>query len=319
MTAQSIFQDKLTVQHAPTGGAPAGMASSDALAAAITKAASSQTYYTIRFMVDRGRVANAFRAYSYFRWLDDALDGQAVAAAERLAIVEQQQALVDTLYRGAEPRDLSREEKLIAALVRSDRDPKSGLHAYIERLMAVMAFDANRRGRLISAAELDDYSLALAGAVTEALHYFIGHDSYAPNGAARYHAVIAAHITHMLRDTHEDVAAGYFNIPREVLEAGGIGADDFGSVPYRTWVKQRVELARSYFASGREQLARVESLRCRLAGYAYMARFEGVLAAIERDGYRLRADYQECKSLKACWLAVLNGLLRGHARGWGKS
>ena len=59
----------------------------------------------------------------------------------------------------------------------------------------------------------------------------------------------------------------------------------------------RVQLAREYFRAGRAHLARVESLRCRIAGYAYMARFESVLDAIERDGYRLRAAYPECKGL----------------------
>jgi phytoene/squalene synthetase len=44
------------------------------LAASITKAASKQTYYMIRFLVDRERVAEAYRAYAYFRWVDDFLD-----------------------------------------------------------------------------------------------------------------------------------------------------------------------------------------------------------------------------------------------------
>ena len=37
------------------------------LASSITKAASQQTYYTIRFLVDRERVPDAYRAYAYFR------------------------------------------------------------------------------------------------------------------------------------------------------------------------------------------------------------------------------------------------------------
>jgi hypothetical protein len=35
------------------------------LAAVITKKASKQTYYTIRFFVDRQRVDDAYRAYGY--------------------------------------------------------------------------------------------------------------------------------------------------------------------------------------------------------------------------------------------------------------
>ncbi|MBE0690098.1 MAG: hypothetical protein IH587_08265, partial [Anaerolineae bacterium] len=39
------------------------------LPARITKAASRQTFYTIRFLVDHGRVTDAYRAYAYFRWV----------------------------------------------------------------------------------------------------------------------------------------------------------------------------------------------------------------------------------------------------------
>ena len=49
------------------------------LASSITKAASKQTYYTIRFLVDRERVADAYRAYAYFRWVDDTLDSDNLA------------------------------------------------------------------------------------------------------------------------------------------------------------------------------------------------------------------------------------------------
>ncbi len=45
-------------------------------AIAITKAASKQTYATIRFLVDRERVNDAYLAYAYFRWVDDVLDAE---------------------------------------------------------------------------------------------------------------------------------------------------------------------------------------------------------------------------------------------------
>jgi phytoene/squalene synthetase len=97
----------------------------------------------------------------------------------------------------------------------------------------------------------------------------------------------------MLRDTMEDIQAGYFNIPCEVLEEYGISPSQVNSEPYRAWVRSRVHLARDYFKAGRDYLRKVENLRCRIACYAYMTRFEGVLDTIERDGYQLRPDYTE--------------------------
>jgi phytoene/squalene synthetase len=173
------------------------------------------------------------------------------------------------------------------------------LQTYIRNMMAVMAFDAQRRGRLISQDELNEYTHWLAVAVTEAMHYFIGHDDGSPRGEVRYLAVTGAHITHMLRDTLDDVHAGYFNIPVEFLKLHSIDPQDVESPAYRLWVQSRVNQARTCFESGRRYLARVENPRCRMAGFAYAARFEGVLSSIESDGYRLRSEYPECKSLSA--------------------
>jgi hypothetical protein len=275
------------------------------LAAAITRAASQQTYYTIRFLADRDRAADAYRAYAYFRWVDDRLDDAAGAPAAQAAFVARQRSLLATGYRGeALPADLCPEERLLAELIAADGEPNSGLQSYLRNMMAVMAFDAGRRGRAISQAELSEYTRLLATAVTDALFHFIGHDCGAPCGEARYLAVSGAHVIHMLRDTLEDCAVGYFNVPAEYLAARGIAPDDVQSPAYREWVAARVRLARRYFRAGRAYLAQVENRRCRLAGYAYLARFEWMAGAIERDGYRLRAAYPERKSPAAgLWMA----------------
>jgi phytoene/squalene synthetase len=285
------------------------------LAAAITRAASKQTYYTVRFFVDRDRAADAYRAYAYFRWLDDRLDGPQMDAASRRAFVEQQSSLMERLYRGEGTPRLLAEERLLADLIRGDRQPDSGLRCYIYHMMAVMVFDAERRGGLVSGAELENYTRWLAAAVTEALHYFIGHRCGSPQNRLRYRAAVGAHIVHMLRDTFDDIEAGYFNIPREVVEAGGIDPHDVQSPAYRAWVRQRADQARECFRAGRAYLAQVQNPRCRLAGHAYMARFESVLDTIERDGYRLRKSYPERRALNAgvrAGLAVLSEALPPH-------
>jgi len=277
------------------------------LAPSITKAASTQTYYTIRHLVDHDRVADAYRAYAYFRWVDDTLDADvsalsaanAIEAQQRLAFLERQKSLLENCYQGEFPQDATVEENMLIELVQHDSEKNSGLQSYLRNMMQVMDFDAKRRGRLISQAELTEYTRWLATAVTEAMHYFIGHCCFSPHNETRYLAVAAAHITHMLRDTYDDVQAGYYNIPREVLEANHIQPYEIHSPAYRLWVKSRVELARQYFNAGREYLSRVEELRCRLAGFAYTARFEWLLETIEQENYSIRPDYIERKTLRA--------------------
>lgn len=281
-----------------------GSCASENLAAAITKAASKQTYYTIRLLADRQRVGDAYRAYGYFRWLDDVLDAETGTQMEKVAFAQRQAALLAALYRGERPQIQAPEEAMLVDLVHHDTETGSGLQTYLRNMMAVMLFDAGRRGQVISQAELADYSDKLAVAVTEALYYFIGHDDPTPPHEARYLAVNAAHITHMLRDTVEDAANGYYNIPREALSMRGISPQDVTSDAYREWVCGRVQLARGYFRAGRECTAQVRNWRLRLAGFLYTARFEWLLGAIERDHYCLRCAYPERQGWPAAlWMA----------------
>jgi phytoene/squalene synthetase len=271
----------------------------------ITKAASKQTYYTIRFLVDRERVDDAFRAYGYFRWVDDVLDAEPDSGpvlsetekSERWAFLKRQKFLLESCYRGELPWDANPQEKMLIELIQGDTEKNSSLQSYLRNMMQVMEFDAMRRGRLVSQVELNDYSYWLASAVTEGLHFFIGHGAFTPHDETRYLAVTASHITHMLRDTFDDVRAGYFNIPREVLEAHHIQPQDVDKEAYRLWVRNRVHLAREYFEAGRSYFRRVENQRCRLAGFAYIARFSWLLDTIEREGYCLRSQYDERKRL----------------------
>jgi hypothetical protein len=275
-------------------------------ASAITKAASKQTYYTIRFLVDHERVEDAYRAYGYFRWVDDTLDAQSISRPEQIAFLERQKSLPAKYHQGDVPRDATIQEKMLLELIEHDQEKNSGLQLYLHNMMQVMDFDVMRRGRLISQVELNEYTRWLATAVMEAIHYFIGHDDFAPHDETRYLAVAGAHITHMLRDTFDDMQLGYYNIPREVLESNHIWLQDVGSRPYRAWVKSRVDLAREYFQAGKHYFARVQNPRCRLACFAYVARFEWLLDTIEREDYRLRPQYTERKSLQtALWMSWL--------------
>lgn len=265
----------------------------DNLASRITRAASHQTYNTVRFLVDRSRRPSAFHAYAYFRWLDDCLDTKLNCDIGRMEFIHKQKSLMEGLYRGERYNPSSAEENMLVELIQGDTEHNSGLRSYIENMMDVMSFDSRRRWRPITHRELSNYTRQLATAVTEALHYFIGHDTPAFQDGRRYHCAAAAHITHMLRDTAEDINAGYFNIPESYLRRYEMDHSDFHSPGYRTWVKNRVELARRYFQAGKEYLAKVGNLRCRLAGFAYAARFELLLDAIEQDGYDLRTTYEE--------------------------
>ncbi len=277
------------------------------IASSITRTASKQTYYTIRFLADQTRVENAYRAYAYFRWVDDLLDADVNKGPilingeefDRKGFFDRQKSLLEKCSDWVIPQHVNAQERLLVDLVQSDTSRNSGLQTYLRSMMQVMDFDVRRRGRLISQAELSDYTSWLAIAVTECLSYFVGNGKYAPRDERRYLAVSAAHIAHMLRDTYDDLKTGYFNIPREVLDSNHIGVLDVHSPAYRAWVKGRVNLAHDYFEAGKEYFWNVQNARLRLAVFAYMARFEWFLDAVEKEGFLLRPDYTDRKSLRA--------------------
>src|SRR5512136_2045202 len=94
-------------------------------ASSITKAASKQTYYTIRFLVDRERVDDAYRAYGYFRWVDDILDADSGTGSERRVFLERQKSLLESCYRGETPREATIQETMLVELVQRDQEKNS--------------------------------------------------------------------------------------------------------------------------------------------------------------------------------------------------
>ena len=281
------------------------------LARTITWNSSKQTYYTARFMVDNGLQDDCYRAYSYFRWADNVIDDQCQTQADRMTFINRQIRLVAGLCNGENFEHLSPEEELIADLIDHERGESCKLRSYIHNFLAILDFDAKRKGYPISQKELEWYSARLGVAVTDAIQHFIGHGYPYPEDERRYLAATAAHMVHMLRDMLEDIQDGYINIPHQYLAQQGIAPDDLQSlttlcepVILRDFVKGQIELARSYFTAGKEYLDTLDVLRCKIVGYWYCLRFKGVMDAIEKDDYILRANYGERHKLMTLLKAV---------------
>jgi len=292
------------------------MPESRSIAVSITKAASKQTYYTIRIFADRALVDQAYRAYGYFRWVDDILDENRADKLMKIAFIQRQKNILNACYRGVSPEGIYLEEQMLVDLVQNDEGSNPGLRSYLDNMMAVLEFDARRRGTLISQAELDQYSQSLAAAVSDAMFYFIGHDDPLPGNKSFYMSVNAAHIVHMLRDTLDDNQLGYFNIPREYLQDHEISPFEIESRAYQEWVCSRVKLARKFFEQGAGSLAEIKNVRCKMVGYAYTARFEWMLRTIERDNFCLRSEYKERKGLLASLWIGWNTLSTALASSW---
>lgn len=267
------------------------------MARSITWAGSKQAYYTARLLVDRDLKDDFTRAYAYLRWADDVVDVSARSKEERISFIARQLRLIDRLYRSEGPSNLAAEEQMLATLIGNDRGAHSGLQSFIRNMMAIIEFDAHRKGRLVSQQEVDWYTDRVATSVTDGLQYFIGHNCPHPEGRNRLLAVKACHICHLLRDMVPDVADGFVNIPREYLESNRIGPEDTRTPPFQAWVRDRVKLARGHFSAGKQHFDQTDALRAKIAVNWYCARFESLLETIEREGFVLRQSYGERRKL----------------------
>lgn len=269
---------------------------SASLARKITWKSSKQSFFTALLLVDRPLVNDCFRAYAYFRWVDDQIDNEP-SYHHRHAFSLRQSKLIKSLYRGEQPIDITVEESLLVDLINHDRQSNSKLRSFIDNFFAIIAFDGERKGKPISVRQLTWYEQTLGRAVTDAIQYFIGnHDNY-PENPDRCQGAIAAHITHMLRDLRGDVSSGYINIPSETLTEYQFQPVDYGHKTYRSWIQQRTIQARLGFRQNKAYIDQMQNLRCKIAATWYTARFETILDMIEADDYYLRDDYSEHKNL----------------------
>ncbi len=225
------------------------------------------------------------------RWTDDRVDNPNVARTERMSFIQRQRALVEACYQQQVPDDMSDEEYLVADLIVHGPGRESGLASFIDNMLAIIDFDAERMGRQITERELDWYVDSLSRSVTDGLRFFIGNGKSYPDSAHQYKAAAAAHIAHLLRDTHEDVENGFFNVPIEYLRSNNFGPSDLEHSALAGWVRERVALARRLFREGKPYLDQLGVFRCKVAGYWYCTRFESLLDRIEADDFELRPSY----------------------------
>ncbi len=138
------------------------------LARSITWLGSKQAYYTARLMVDKNLVNDFYRAYAYFRWVDDIVDAPASnddssqSNEQRISFVQRQKELIGLLYRNKQPENLAPEEEIVTDIISHDQGKNSGLQSFIHNMLAVIEFDAHRKGKLVGQQELIAYSKYLA-------------------------------------------------------------------------------------------------------------------------------------------------------------
>lgn len=211
------------------------------------------------------------QVYAYFRVLDDRADAPGALPAQAAAAVARHLALLD----GAAPCDPV--EAALAEVRAGPLGPAMG--PAIEGMGAAIAWDARRRGRSCTQAELEAQITRIGDAYLRALWVCSGARGPLPEDLCWLSR--AATGAHQLRDLEEDLGLGYLNVPVEALaELGleGVPAASLDRSRLAPWIAARCVALDRAFDRGEAHLPAVRPLRCRTLITAFSHRYRWLLA-----------------------------------------
>jgi presqualene diphosphate synthase len=181
-----------------------------------TTRASGSSFYAAMRILPRARREAIFEIYGFCRAVDDVADAHG-PRDPRLAELARWRADVNALYAGAAP---PRVRGLVEPIRRYDLRREDFL-AIIDGMEMDVAADI--RGPNFST--LDLYCDRVASAVGRLCVNVFGMEAEAGTALA-HHLGRALQLTNILRDLDEDAGRGRLYLPREALEAAGIGITD---------------------------------------------------------------------------------------------
>ena len=200
--------------------------------------------------------------YAYLRCFDDILDvGRDEATS--LELMAAQRGIMAAAYEeGSEPEDPVSPARYGLPFFAWDRARGAPLRAQFESFLDTMEFDIRRRGRVPSAAELDDYVLTTGRAFLRCLAYFATGKPEMPAscldlGSRAYLYADA------LMDLEEDLAVGLINIPPEVIEDHAIDLEE-PEAGLARWRPVRAGEVLEYFRQAGATVPMIDKLSLRI-------------------------------------------------------
>jgi phytoene/squalene synthetase len=200
--------------------------------------------------------------YAYLRCVDDIVDvGQDEATS--LELMATQRELMDAAYEGTlKPEDAFGPARFGLPFFAWDRDQGAPLRAEFKSFLDTMEFDIRRRGRVPSAAELDDYVLATGHAFLRCLAYFSTGNPEMPAPCLDLGSRAYLHAD-ALMDLEEDLAVGLINMPPEVVEEYAIDLEE-PTAGFARWRPVRAAEVLEYFRQAHSTIPSIDRWSMRI-------------------------------------------------------
>ena len=271
----------------------------------ITRSAGSSFYWAMRILPRERREA-MFAIYAFCREVDDIADGDDPVAAKRERLGEWRTE-IHRLYDG---RPTMLTTRALAGPVERFALQRKDFLAIIDG----MEMDLAGAAAAPSMAELEAYCARVAGAVGLLSIRAFGASGSRPRDFARALGA-ALQLTNILRDLRQDAALHRLYLPRELLDAHGIGRDADGYDPDATMAHSALPavcnalavIARRRFAEAGQALADCDRRALRPA-VVMMMHYSRILDRLVAGGWRdLDRRITLAKPVKI-WIAIRYGL-----------
>jgi len=180
--------------------------------------------------------------YAYFRWFDDIVDSLRLHPEESRFIINRQKRFLSELYSEEPPEEISTEELFLAHLVRFDRTQGKNLRQDLENLVGSMEFDADRRGKVISSQELEQYIDDNVIPYVNIASSILNVKDFPKQDLIEI--ARAGFVVNYLYDLREDLTLGYINISSEEIEQYEIYLENPDSREVQSWIRDKMNSLR---------------------------------------------------------------------------
>lgn len=243
-------------------------------------------WYSFSFF-SRSRRNTLFRAYEYFRWVDDYIDDKKTLTKDAKRLLSREIRLISTLYSHKPITPTYIFEEYISSVISEDYENRNGMQEIINGFFCALSWDVRRRNRIPTAKELTSYSQYLGCSYSQGITYGL---NYHPTDS-RFLEVsnncgVAAHITHMLRDFFIDLEIGYINISKEDIEKYHINLSSNRQdlkMALSPWCKDQFLKTQNLFNQGLNSINKLPGFRARFAFRLISIRYLLILKKVKRD------------------------------------
>jgi squalene synthase HpnD/squalene synthase HpnC len=267
--------------------------------------AGTSFYWAMRLLPREKREA-MFAIYAFCREVDDIADGHGAAEAKRAALAAWRDEIA-ALYDGQPSRMITR--ALVAPVA------SFGLRReHFEEIISGVEMDADGVMLAPRMDELELYCSRVAGAVgLLSVRVFGCADRRADSVALSVgHAL---QLTNILRDVGEDAAVGRLYLPRELLDAAGIGGHDprvvVGHGDLHKACAALAEIAKGRFAEARASLVDMapDDRAALRPAVIMMAVYSRLLDRLVGIGWRRLHPPVNLPRAEKMWIALRHGML----------